>query len=325
MLLERILPTPAVRPTWSSATFLFYTGALVVLVSGVALIGVRAAASAGNGVAVAAGWSALLFVLAALAAVALARFGQELLAGLGAFLAVVFLGVLTGSLAALARLGPDRSSGLLSRSFEPGLYLTELAVVAGGLAAIAYFRFPLIVWPVAGTLLFAVVDIGAALIGVPTLFSALGGAVLAAAGVVADRSGRRSYGFWLHVVGGLAIGEALFYFRQHGELGWTLIALGALAYVLAARVLGRPSYAVLGAIGILVVTSHWLGKWIGLVAPLPLIGPSGIDQRPQPWQMALGYLAVGLVLMLLGVLVLRGQEADDVDGVGLEPGGDLVA
>jgi hypothetical protein len=103
-----------------------------------------------------------------------------------------------------------------------------------------------------------------------------------------------------------------------------VVAIGSVVYVVAARVLARSSYAVLGAIGVFVVATHWIGKWLGTVpVPLPFLGTTGGGgDGPEPWQVALAYVAVGVVLVLLGRLALR-EEAEDVPPVVVERGGEV--
>jgi hypothetical protein len=319
-----------IRPRWSSASFLFYAGAFVALLGGLGLIAALVFKADGHRAAAAAGWSALLAVVAVAAAEALRRRRHDLLAGLAAFLAVVFVTVCAAALVDWVGLAPDATGRFLQRSFEPGLYLVEAVTVVAGLAALARFRFPLLVLPVASTLLLALVDIGTTIVGADTgtgaatVFAAIGGGLLVLTGIALDRTDRRPYGFWLHVVGGIAIGEVLLYLSDRGELGWVVVALGSVVYVIAARVLARSSYAVLGAIGVMVVATHWIGKWLGTVAvPLPFFGAKGGGgDRPEPWQVSLSYVAVGVVLVLLGRLALR-EEADDVPPVVIERDGDV--
>jgi hypothetical protein len=312
-VIAHALPDDAVRPRWSSAAFLVYAGTVVILFATLGLVAALAAKASGHRAAALTGWSALALALAVAAVVLLRRRGRALIAGLASFLAVCFAGTVVGALAAWVGLAPDVGGGPLARGFEPGLYVTELAVIAAGLALLRLVRFPLLVLAVAATLLYGFVDVGTALLGgdsgsgVPALFAAIGGGALVAAGIAADRSGRAPYGFWLHVVGGVGIGEAILYLSDHGEAGWAAVAIGSLAYVAAARALARSSYAVLGAAGVLIVSTHWTERWFSARSIVPFFGATG--GRPELWQIALAYVGVGLVLVLLGVLARAGAPA----------------
>jgi hypothetical protein len=318
-------PWPAVRPRWSSAAFLVYAGTFVLLLASLGLVGSLALKAGGHRAAALTGWSALVLAIATALAELLRRRRRPVLAGLASFVAVLFAGVFVGALTAWIGIAPGLAAGFLPRGFEPGLYLTELALVSAGLAATRVFRFPLLVLPVAATLLYALVDGGTALLGgdsgsgVPALFAAIGGAALVAAGVSADRTGHEPYGFWLHVVGGVGVGEAILYLPRHGEAGWAAVAIGSLVYVGAARVLARSSSAVLGAIGVLIVSTHWIERWLSARAIVPFFGAPG--GRPEPWEIALAYVGVGLVLVLLGVLVHVRRD----DRLAPPPGTDSIA
>ncbi len=323
MISGRAFREPAVRPRWSGASYLHYLGAFVVLFAALGLIASLVAKAGGHRDLAAVGWSALTVAVVTAVALGLRRRRHDVLAGLAAFVAVILLGVLAASLVKWLGIGLGRPTGPLQRSFEPGLYIVEVVVAAAGIAAIAFFRFPLLVLAVAGTALYAAVDIGTTVVGreagagVPSLVAAIAGVVLVFAGISVDLTGLRSYGFWLHFLGGLAIGESLFYLASHGELGWVVVAAGAFAYVAAARALGRSSYAVLGSIGVLVVSSHWIGKWLGVLVSVPFL-PGFAGGRPEPWHVALAYVAVGVVLVLLGVLALP-RHPEDVVVVPGEP------
>ena len=71
-----------------------------------------------------------------------------------------------------------------------------------------------------------------------------------------------STAFWVHVVAGLTIGGALLWFWHSSDLDWILIALASLVYVAdRRRASARSSYAVLGAFGLFLVTTHFVVKW----------------------------------------------------------------
>jgi hypothetical protein len=119
-------------------------------------------------------------------------------------------------------------------------------------------------------------------------------------GVSADRV----YGFWVHVVAGLTIGGALLSFSHTSDTDWILIGLASLLYVVIASGLGRSSYAVLAAVGLLLTTTHFVDKWF--VTPfIPFISGFDSSGSSQAWAAALMYAGYGLVLMLLGLWLAR--------------------
>ena len=82
----------------------------------------------------------------------------------------------------------------------------------------------------------------------------------------------RTYGFWLHVASGLAIGGGLLWFFHDGNFDWILIAVAALLYVALGDALVRSSWVVFAAWGLLQVTTHFAEKWAD-------VGISGLSSR----------------------------------------------
>jgi hypothetical protein len=307
-----LLPPTAFRAGWSSSAFLFYFGAIVVVVALVFLI------EAGNGQGDdfgLFGWATLAFAAAAVTAEVLRRAGHAVLAGLAAFVGLIPFGIWVGAfLDWVGWLPEDRDEAF--GEFEGGVVLLEGLIVAAGIYALRVFRFPLLVLPIAAVLWYALVDNLSALFDAGTdgqaALSAFVGLLLVAAGVWLDRTGRAPYGFWLHVVGGLAIGGGLIELLDHGTWRWILLGLAALAFIAASQVLGRSSYAVLGGLGVLIVGGHFIEEWWSIPAPLPYFffpfyfflseeGGGGPE-----WEGFLAYIVLGLILVALGVLLERG-------------------
>ena len=103
------------------------------------------------------------------------------------------------------------------------------------------------------------------------------GFVLMLVGAGADRA----YGFWIHVVAGLAIGGAFLYLWHSADWEWILIGLIALLYFVIAGGFDRSSYAVFGAIGLLLAWSHFVEKWTDTTVEPPILGvPRHPASRP---------------------------------------------
>lgn len=291
---ERLLPAHAVRPIWSSSSALVYTGGLVVLLATFGLLGV--AEDDGGDWALTAGALAACGVAVALA-VALQRAERAVAAGVAATLGVVFAGVTAGALLnAVGALEADTGD------YQPATLLVEAVLIAAALLALRRFRAPLLVLPVAVTVWVAIADLGSlgSAEDAGEWLSVLAGALLIGAGIAVDRAGRPAYAFWLHAVGGLALGGAIALLA--GDDAWGLIALVGLVFIAVAYALARSSYAVLGAIGVLLATTLFAvdpGAFVGAFLPFGP-GPSegdGLDG----WQVALAYLVAGLVLAAIGV------------------------
>ena len=288
-MLERLLPADALRPRWSSESALVYIGAIVALFATTSLLGIL---GEDHGSAALVGFSALTMAAALAIAVALQQVERPVAAGVFATLAVAFFAVFVGSLEDTIGI----VDGVGDNDWEPGRLLLELLTIAAALVALRRFRAPLLVLPVAVVFWFALVDFGA-----EEIMSIVAGLILVAAGHAVDRSGRKPFGFWLHLVGGLAFGGGVLALVD-GNAGWILAGLLSIAYVAGAYTFGRSSYAVLGAVGILATTTHFIQDglaFVGVFIPLQIGDPEGgID----PWQIALWYIGAGLLIVALGLL-----------------------
>ena len=294
MDVDRLLPADAVRPIWSASSALVYIGGFVVLFATIGLLGIS---EDDGGDWALTGAALVACAIAAGTAVALQRAERAIAAGVAATLGVVFAGVTAGGfLTAVGALDADTGD------YQPATLVVEAVLIATSLVALRRFRAPLLVLPIALTLWVAIADLGSlgSAESAGEWLSVVAGALLIAAAIVVDRGGRRPYAFWLHAVGGLALGGALALLA--GDDAWALTGLVGLAFVAAAFALLRSSYAVLGAVGVLLATTLFAvdpGDFIGAFLPF---GPApsegaGLDG----WQIALSYLVAGLLLAGIGV------------------------
>ena len=290
MTVERLLPADALRPRWSGENALVYIGGFVGLFATTSLLAIL---GDDHGNAALVGYSLLATAVAFALALALQRRGRLIAAGVLATLGVVFFAVFVGSLEVWIGIvdGDVPDDG-----WEPGLTLLELLTIAAALVALQRFRAPLLVLPVALVFSFALIDLGA-----EEYMAIVSGLILVAVGHAADRAGRRPYGMWLHLVGGASFGGGVLALVG-GSAGWILVGLLSLAYVAGAHAFGRSSYAVLGAIGILATTTHFIEDGLTFADSfLPFqVGEreGGID----PWEIAFYYILTGLLIMWLGLL-----------------------
>ena len=295
MDVERLLPADALRPRWSSASALAYIGAFVVLLATAALLGILGDL---HGEAALVGYSALATAAALGLALVLQERDRPVAAGVAATLAVVFFAVVVAALLSLIGILDVDDDG-----YQPGTHLVEIAIVGGALLALRRFRAPLLVLPIALTLGITIGDLASSAFSwddAEETVSLAVGAVLAVAGVAVDRSGRRPYGFWLHAVGGVTFGGALLSLVS-GDAGWALVGLVSLAYVAAAYLLGRSSYAVIGAVGILATTTYFSLDAVSLVGDF-FVGEAPAEDEIEPWQVALWFIAAGLLIGTLGLV-----------------------
>ena len=295
MDVERLLPADALRPHWSSASALVYLGGGVILGATTALLGIL---GEDHGDWALVGYSVLAVVLALGLAQWLAQSGRAVAAGVLATVAVVFFAIFVGSV--------ENAIGILDAEFndyQPAALLLEALTIGAALIALQRFRAPLLVLPIAITFWFAVADLGS--LGswddAGEVLSILVGGALISAAIAVDRAGREPYSLWLHVVGGLALGGGVLALIE-GDLGWAFVGLLSLAYVGAAYLLARSSYAVLGAIGILATTTYFALDGFSVLGAFLPFGSGQIEKGLDPWQVALSFVAAGVVIVALGLI-----------------------
>jgi hypothetical protein len=288
--LERLLPADALRPRWSSGSALVYIGGFVALSATTSLLGIL---GQDHGNAALVGFSALATAVAVALGLALQQAGRPVAAGVLATLGVVFFAVFVGSLESLIGIADTDVSG---NDWQPGTLVLELLTIGAAFVALRQFRAPLLVLPIALVFWVALIDPGA-----EKIMSIVAGIVLVATGHAVDRAGRQPYGFWLHFVGATAFGVGVLGLID-GNVGWVFVGLLSIAYVVGAYAFGRSSYAVLGAIGILATTTHFIQDglaFVGVLVPVEIGNPGGgID----PWQIALYYVFAGLLILALGLV-----------------------
>jgi hypothetical protein len=298
------------RPAWSGTSFLFYTGAFIVLFSLVALLGTLGEMHGSGGLV---GWSALILAILAAVAVWARRGGRPVVAGLTAFVGLVVVGVFVGSL--LDILGLADSVAPFDNDFELAPLLVEGIVLAVAVYAAREFRFPLLLLAaiVAKTVL--VLDTVAGIFGSGNWLAwaaLLLGLVELALARSLDGGDRRPWAFWKHVAAALLIGGSAVWLLDGGDFGWVLIGLVSLGYMALARSFGRSVWAVVGAVGLLLVTTHFFDESDSIVQSVPLIPFQGNGGGLTLWQTALVYAGLGVVYMLLGQF-LRQPTLHDPD------------
>jgi hypothetical protein len=291
-----------VRAPWTSSSFLLYAGGIAILL---AMLGFLSSLPGDYGNAAFTGWAALVFAVLGFLALGFRAAGRPLVAGLFSVSAVVAVTVLVGALEAW--FGWLAGSDAPFAGFHLDHLLIELVLVAAASVALRIFHFPLLVVIAASGSWFFITDLLSSGGDWSATVTLVVGLALMAVGVGVDRI----YGFWVHVVAGLTIGGALLWFSHSSDTDWVLIGLASLLYVWIASGLGRSSYAVLGAFGLLMMTTHFVDKWFGSV-PFPFVFFFGFfndeSGNVRPWAQALSYAAYGLVLMLLGLWLARRRQ-----------------
>ena len=237
------------KPVWTTSSFLVYAGGLTVLGAAIAALSYL---SGQFGAAAYAAWALLIWVLLLAKAEAFRRTERWLAGGIFAFASVIAWGAFVAAL--FTWFGwLDRSFG----SFCLARLVLELLVLLAATSTGHRFEFPFIAAISVSVGWFFVIDLlssGGNWTAWVTLFVGL---VYLLAGVVSESPSS----FWLHLAAGLLIGGAFVYWWHTSTFDWILIAIASLLYVAVAYGSKRSSWAVLGTLGLLAVTTHFSDKW----------------------------------------------------------------
>jgi hypothetical protein len=289
----------AIDPRWAPWSYLLYAGAFVLLGAAAALLSFLSSQH-GQGVYVL--FSFLVFLAFAVAAGGLRRPGTHpIAAGLFAFVSVQLFGAFVLALWLWFGWLSGPTSASVFAGFHPARLGYFLVVLVAAVVALRAFRFPLLMFVVVATTYVFVTDLisgGGDWSAVVTFV--LGLVFLAWASVV-DGGPNRSYGMWLHVGAGLAIGGSLLWFLHHGHFEWALIVIASLVYFRFADAFGRASWAVLGSVGILAAAAHYTTSWSR--AHISTTGASAGGSRA--WVPAVVFGAAGALLFLAGGALAR--------------------
>jgi hypothetical protein len=237
-----------VKPIWTSASFLIYTGGLTVLVGGLFALGYLAS-QYGEGAM--AGWS--LLILAVLYAIAhgFAIRERRIAAGIFAFASVLAWGVFIVFL--FQWFGWNGVNGSFSHWSWSRLALWLLVLVAAWDDR-RRFGFPLI-------RLISLVVAWLFVIDVITNGGNFTAAVTLVVGLLylsAGRLLREPSSFWFHLMAGLLIGGPVLYWWHTSDAQWALVSIVAFLYVGVAYTTQRSSWAVLGTIGFFLAAVHYV-------------------------------------------------------------------
>jgi hypothetical protein len=286
------------KPRWTTASFLLYAGGLTVLGAAIAALGYL---SGRYGSAAFAGWALLVLVVLYGIAHAFRRRDRWLVAGVFAFTSVIAWAVFVGAL--WSWFGWLSASLSSFSSFSFARLVLELLVLAVALDDMRRFRFPFIASIAVFVGWFFVIDLlssGGNWTVVVTLFV---GIVYLLAGIAS----RGPAAFWLHLAAGLLIGGSLLYWWHSSDFDWALISVGALLFVAIAYGSKRSSWAVFGALGLLMAGTHFSNAW-GQKTVVSAGGFS-VSSSFQGWVPALVFAFVGFLLVVLGLAPRSSADA----------------
>jgi hypothetical protein len=286
-----------VKPLWTSATFLVYTGGLTVLLAGLTALEYL---SHRYGSAAKAGWALLVLVTLYVIAHALRLRGRQIAAGIFAFASVIAWGAFIVFL--FEWWGWDGVNGSL-KHFSLSRLVLWLLILAAAFDGRRRFGFPFIrvISAVVGWVF--VIDLVTAGGSFTAAVTLLVGVAYLAWGTIH----RTPSSFWFHLVGGLLIGGSILYWAHTGDGEWAAVSIAALCFVLIAYATRRSSWAVLGTIGFFAATIHYL---VG--SPTDIFGAAFSGEPPphvSPWAPALAFGLLGFFLVSLGLLGRRRMTA----------------
>jgi hypothetical protein len=302
-----------VKPIWTSASFLVYTGGLIVLLSAVATL---VYLSVLYGSAAQVGWGFLVLVVLYVIAHALRLRDRPIAAGIFALASVIAWGAFVVLL--FTWFGWDGFRPLSEiplHHWSWSRLALWLLILAAALDDHRRFRFPLIRLVSVVVTYFFVIDLitsGGNWTAVVTL---LVGLVYLVAGVV----GRQPSAFWLHVVAGVLIGGSLLYWLSSSDVEWAFLGVFATLFIAYGARVRRSSWAVIGTLGLILIAYRYSIVWT-----LPSGGGGSAFFNPQrstfggsqyldlglrPWAPIVTFAVLGFVLVAFGLLARRRRAA----------------
>jgi hypothetical protein len=311
-LLVTVAAMTAVRVPWSSAAFLAYVGGLTILFATGTMLAVQSDTHGSAGLAF---WALVIFVAVTVLALAAKRAGRLVTAGLLAISSVVAFVVVLGALLDWFGWFPNTDSAF--SGFRFWLIVLELAAIVASAVALRIFRFPLLVLLLAVSIWFFVTDLISGGGDWSAVVTIVVGLAFLLAGIAVDVGPSRPFGFWLHVAAGLTIGGGLLWFLHDSTFDWIVVAVAGVLYILFGARLGRSSWAVLGAWGILQTATFFSDKWsdvgesfaypLFFLAPFLLgtFGEGEYHEHRHNWIGPLIYAFTGLVFIAIALWLGR--------------------
>jgi hypothetical protein len=250
---------------FDAPNFLWYFGALVAI--------------AATGLFVDDGWERhgagfmLVVSVAFLAAYSAAscvllRYGWQTAGGLFAAMAVSVVPLAVYAFEKLVAWWPEDQPDAFS-SFHQEILASwiamELVTIGAGAVVLYLVRFPLVFAPIGFVSWYLSMDLAPALFGEDVTsderaaVSIVAGLAMIGVGFAFDARRQRRLAFWPHFFGLLTLLGTLCWltFDHNDHLTWTLVTLASLTTAFASVLLGRVTYTVFGALGLLSTVCYW--------------------------------------------------------------------
>jgi hypothetical protein len=287
-----------IKPIWTSASFLVYTGGLTVLIGGFVALGYLSGHYGKGGLA---GWSLLVLVVLYGIAHALRIGDRPIAAGIFAFGSVLAWAVFVALL--FTWWGWNGVNGSFGHWSWARLAFW-LLVLAAAWDDRRRFGFPfirLISLIVAWLFVIDLITNGGNFTAAVTVVVGLAYLVIG----VALREQPSS--FWFHLMAGLLIGGPAIYWWHTSDAQWAIISIIAFFYVGVGYATRRSSWAFLATIGFFAATFHYLiGSPTSIAETVANGQPPSINS---PWSPALALGLLGFWLVLLGLAGRRTRAA----------------
>jgi hypothetical protein len=303
------------KPIWTSATFLVYTGGLTVLLGGLTALGYL---STQYGKGAKAAWALLILVILYVIAHALRVRGRQIAAGIFAFASVI---AWAAFVILLFRWWGWHGVDASIRKWSWSRNLALLLILAAAWDDRRRFGFPLIRAISAILVWIFIIQLLPAGPNLTTAFTLIVGLAYLVLGAIL----RTPSSFWLHLVGGLLIGGAILFWDHTSDGNFAFVLIVAVVYVAIAYATKRSSWAVLGTIGFFIATIHYVvGSPTALAeGAFGLGGSAGgscvatatgtvctsTGSSISPWSPALALGLLGFWLVLLGLVGRRRTAA----------------
>jgi hypothetical protein len=286
----------ALKPVWTTSSFLLYIGGLTVLAAALTALSYLAG---GYGDFAYVFWALLVLVVLKAIALGFRRRGLWLIGGLFGFATVIAFAAFVAAVWKWFGWLPTLSGASPFQGFHPGLLTLVLLVFLAALASLPVYRFPLLMVIVTATWAFFVIDLISGGGNWSAVVALLTGLFYLAVGAGIDASDSRPFGFWVHFAAAVLIGGALLHWWHSGDTHWALVALFGFVYIGIGAGTRRSVWAVLGALGFLAATEHFASAWTSGGVQLGPTVPS------HDWVPALVFAVVGFFFVALGLAAAR--------------------
>jgi hypothetical protein len=281
----------ALKPVWKTSSYLVYAGGLIVLGAAIAALSYLSG-HYGSGALTA--WALLVLVVLSAIAESLRRRERWVAAGIFAFASVFAWGAFVGI--AWHWFGWLDSWNSPFGGWSVSHLSLELLVLIAAWNDRRRWKFPFITLISAVVGWFFVTDFISNGGGWTYTVTLLIGLAYLVGGSISDQPSA----FWLHFVGGALIGASLLHWWHSSDTDWALISAAALVYVWIGYITKRSSWAVLGSIGFLLATFHYLFSTGTSSNGIPTSVPS-----ISGWAPSVAFACLGFWLVLLGLASRR--------------------